>query len=239
MKKAFTLTELLVVVAVMSALTTLIVPALSGLRTAGNITNSAYEIASILQRARTYAMTHNTYVWVGFHEESASPTASANTPGNGRVLIAMAASIDGTQIFDNSATTASLPSSRIVAVEKLLCLNNVHLADLAAPAGGNNPTSLDGRPDHPYTGDSSSKFRVNSESSAQTPHPLNMLQYTFNQTVRFSPNGEASINGETDLPRIGEIGLCPTQGSRVDSSNKNVAAIQFTGAGGNVEIYRR
>jgi hypothetical protein len=37
----------------------------------------------------------------------------------------------------------------------------------------------------------------------------------------------------------GEIGLKPTHGTSIDGNNPNIAAIQFSGLGGNVKIYRR
>ena len=66
------------------------------------------------------------------------------------------------------------------------------------------------------------------------------VQYAFVKVVQFSPQGEARINNSTStysLQPAAEIGLRPTHGITVDATNP--VAIQFTGVGGNVEIYRR
>ena len=41
-----------------------------------------------------------------------------------------------------------------------------------------------------------------------------------------------------DLRRAAEIGLRPAHGTTVDTTSRNVVAIQFSGVGGNFKIYR-
>jgi hypothetical protein len=74
--------------------------------------------------------------------------------------------------------------------------------------------------------------------SESTGRPFTAQGYTFRKTVRFSPRGEAIIN-TLSPSRVGEIGIKPTRGSTVDTNNSNVVAVQFTGIGGKVNIYRR
>ncbi|HEY8966576.1 MAG TPA: hypothetical protein VIM58_09040 [Candidatus Methylacidiphilales bacterium] len=242
---AFSLMELIVVVTIMAILVVVSMPAWRSLT--GTVSSPAVQIAGALQRARTYAMTHNTYVWVGFYEQDAGRDAGdrgAGSPppyaGRGQVVLGMAASLDGTSIYDDDAAPAALPASRIVPVEKPTRLENVHLADVGAPSASSagSAPSLRARPSDPYTDTAGDAQRISSESSQATPHPMTVGGYTFYKTVRFSPSGEAVINNASDLYRFGEIGLLPTRGKTVNSQARDVAAIQFSGIGGRVQIYR-
>ena len=71
--------------------------------------------------------------------------------------------------------------------------------------------------------------------------PAPPVQYTFLKAVQFSPIGEAQVNNNNNSPqtvrrlrwnrRTQQLFLVPTPA--------NVVAVQFTGLGGNVKIYRR
>ncbi len=71
---AFTLIELLIVMAIMGLLLAISVPAISSLGNAGNTNQAVSGISLILGEARTYAMAHNVYVWVGFAQDSNAQT---------------------------------------------------------------------------------------------------------------------------------------------------------------------
>src|SRR6266481_4674852 len=111
----FTLIELLVVIAIIILVAAFIVPAFTSIKGAGDVTSAAYTIKGVLEQARTYAMANNTHTWVGFYEENttdASPTSIAPPyPGKGRVLLATIYSIDGTKIYDDTATSAPYPTT--------------------------------------------------------------------------------------------------------------------------------
>jgi prepilin-type N-terminal cleavage/methylation domain-containing protein len=105
---AFTLLELLIVIGIIALLLVLIAPAFTGLKSAGDVTSAAYTIKGVLDTARTYAKANNTYVWVGFAEENSGsnpPATSTATPAaspypNGRLVVAIVASKDGTTIYN-------------------------------------------------------------------------------------------------------------------------------------------
>jgi type II secretory pathway pseudopilin PulG len=251
---AFTLVELLVVIAIILTLTLLLAPAFTSLKPAGDTTNAAYTIKGALDQARTYAMANNTYSWVGFYEENTTATAPTSSlppyPGKGRVLTASVYSVDGTKIFDNTATSAALPPDRIKQIGKLTRLEGLHVADIGAPPSPTpNPTpqasSLAARSGLPYTENSlivppgDHYNRVSSDSADTTKFNFAAENYTFFKTVRFDPSGQAKINSTYDLRHVAEIGLRPTHGDVVDTNSPNVVAIQFTGVGGNVKIYRQ
>lgn len=227
--------ELLTVLAIISLITAVAAPSFTSVSSGYNLTNSTNTLAGALQRARTYAMAHNTYVWVGLYEENADAAAPTVVPppytGQGRIVLGMAASLDGTQIYADSASAATLPAARIAPIDKLIRLQNVHLSQIVAPSSTTEGSTL-------LTTRPVSNYSIYSSSAQTTPYPMVIGQYTFYNTIRFSPSGEVSINGSTTPQHIGEIGLQPTHGDTLEQTPPNLAAIQFTGIGGNVQVYR-
>ena len=252
----FTLIELLIVIVIIAVLLVLIVPAFTTIKGGTDVTSAAYTIKGVLDTARTYAKANNTYAWVGFYEENTTATTPTNVappyPGTGRILLAIVASKDGTQIYQDSATPASLPSSQITQIGKLVTIENIHVTDLGNPSPTPNPTpipdTLLGRPYIPYTDGSPDDHwnRINSDSSDTTKFNFTAQGYTFYKTIRFSPRGEANLPYNVASPsswsmlrRVGEIGIRPSHGTAIDLNNTNTVAIQFGGLGGGVKIYRK
>ena len=126
---AFTLVELLVVVSIMLVLMALIAPAFNAIQGGNNVSTAAYDVAGALQTARSYAMAHNTYAWVGFYEEDAGAVTPTNqTPpytGKGQIILAVVASTDG---------STDLTPAVLSPVGKIARIKNVHLADIGAPS---------------------------------------------------------------------------------------------------------
>jgi len=255
----FTLIELVGVIAIIIALTALLVPAFTSIKGAGDITHAAHTIAGVFEQARTYAMANDTYVWVGIYEENTTAAAPTNTtppyPGKGRVLLAMVAANDGTTSCQDPASTTSnrlpLIPSQITQIGKLVKMENIHITDIGPPPSPASspvpdPNSIAGRSDFPYTSGSPAfdyQNRISSDdnhsSFNKTLYPFIAQGYTFHKTVRFSPRGEASINGTYVLRRVAEIGLKPTHGTVVDLNSANVVAIQFSGVTGKCRVYRK
>ena len=254
---AFTLIELLVVVGIIGLLLVLMAPAFTTIKGGTDVTSAAYTIKGALDTARTYAKANNTYTWVGFYEEDTTATTPTNItpayPGKGRVLLGIVASKDGTKIYQDTDPAATLPAGRISQVGKLIKVEGIHLTDVGNPLPTPNPTpapdTLGARPATPYTDGSPSDDhwnRISSESSDTTKFNFVAQSYTFYKTIRFSPTGEADLPYNVPSPspwpmlrRAGEIGIRPTHGTAVDTANPNVVAIQFTGLGGSVTIYRK
>jgi len=67
---AFSLVELLAVMAVMGVLTAASTVAISSMSKAGNMNQTASSISLLLEQARAHAMANNTYVWVGFAQNA-------------------------------------------------------------------------------------------------------------------------------------------------------------------------
>jgi prepilin-type N-terminal cleavage/methylation domain-containing protein len=253
---AFTLVELLVVIGIIALLMALVVPAFTNIKSAGDTTSAAYTIKGVLDTARTYAKANNTYTWVGFYEEDTTATSPTNAappyPGRGRVLLAIVASKDGTKIYEETNPPATLPADRVTQIGKLVTIEGIHVTDVGnpspTPSPAPGPDTLGARPAAPYTDSSPSDHwnRINSESSDTTRFKFIAQNYTFYKAIRFDPTGEANIPYVVPSPspwptlrRAGEIGVRPTHGTTVDTTSPNVVAIQLTGVGGSVKIYRR
>jgi prepilin-type N-terminal cleavage/methylation domain-containing protein len=267
-EKAFSLIELLVVIAIIVLVTAFIVPAFTSIKGGGDVTGAAYMIKGVLDQARTYAMSNNTYTWVGFYEEDASQSSTnPATQGNGRVVMSMVASKDGTTVYNPNSTTNPDPldSTRLIQVGKLIKIENVHLAIFNDGLGTGE--TFDTRPaaDTSFdqaclcTNTRSSRFgEINltvpqSAPSTNTQFPFHYPlstafpgQYRFNKTLQFNPRGESSINSTYNVLRVLEVGLIPTRGTTAPTPTPspgtyggNVIAIQLTGYSGNIKVYRR
>ena len=237
---AFTLTELLVVMALIISIAGLAKPAFVSLTSSKGVGEATFKVSSALDIARAYAMANKTYVWVGFFEESVSSTTPTTSlppySGKGRVVIATVASKDGTPIFSPGDPAAVLPGNRIFPIGKIEQIQNAHLGDIGEPAGGST-TELASRPDYPYTDVENTKNRISSDSGDKTDYPFSLGGYTFHKTICFSPRGEADINSGGVLRNVGEIGILPTHGQTVAVGASNIRAVQFTGITGHVKVY--
>jgi prepilin-type N-terminal cleavage/methylation domain-containing protein len=231
---AFTLLELLIVVGIIGLLLVLIAPAFTTIKGGTDVTSAAYTIKGVLDTARTYAKANNTYTWVGVCEEDVSSTASG-CGGIGRIVMEIVASKDGT----NVATSGPIPATSLTQVGKLTKIDNVHLTKFTDGSGQPPGTTFDTRPPVTFNG---TQYSIASMANSTTPfqYPAES-PYTFSKSIQFGPGGEARVNNSANsLQPAAEIGLQPTHGATVPASiPANVVAVQFTGVGGNVKIYRR
>jgi prepilin-type N-terminal cleavage/methylation domain-containing protein len=263
---AFTLVELLVVVAIVLILTLLLAPAFTSLKSAGDVSTAAYTIKGVMEQARTYAMANNTYVWVGFYEEKASaPSTTPATPGNGRLVMSTVASLDGTTTY-GSATNGTIAAIKLRQVGKLVKIENIHLPLFAIGTGtGDTFETRPALPLEPTGGYNYARFgELNNGIPNTAPYttpfdfqypvgnPAPTAQYVFKKIFQFSPLGEGRVSNSNtyNIRRFVEIGLIqthsevvptPTSGAGTSTAtyDGNVVALQISGFGGNVKIYRR
>src|SRR5438477_10336940 len=122
---AFTLVELLIVIGIIAVLLVLIAPAFTSLKSAGDVTSSAYTIKGALDTARTYAKANNTYTWVGFYEENVANQSSPNIdqPPVGRLIMSIVASKDGTNVYGSGNGT--IDPTKLIQVGKLMKIENI------------------------------------------------------------------------------------------------------------------
>jgi prepilin-type N-terminal cleavage/methylation domain-containing protein len=164
----FTLTELLVVLGIIAAVTALSGQALRSLNTAGSTSQAASDLAGLLEYSRTYAMTHRTYVRVGF---------GANASGQTVILPIYAA--------DGSLDYAMSDLSQWLVMRKALVLQNLGVND-KLDSTGTVKTLGDGVPSQ--TNISSFTRSVGGAATS----------VQFASIIQFNPRGEAQIeDGKT------------------------------------------
>lgn len=275
-RSAFTLLELLVVIAVIVALMVLVAPAFTSIKSGTDATNAAYTIKGILETARTYAKANNTYSWIGFYEEDASqpsPSQAQDPRCNGcvgRLIMSVVASKDGTNLgadVNNSGATGTenfIDATNLIQVTKLVKIDNVHLPLFTLGTGAGD--TFDARPspspasDAPFSrfGElnglppNTAPYEATNSGLTKFPfqypvgNPVPTWQYRFRRTLRFGPTGECRINSTYDVRKIVEFGLIQTRGAVAPTPTPspgqypgNTLAVQITGFGANVKIYRR
>lgn len=118
----FSLTELLVVLCLISILAAFSIPAMSGITFSGNTRTAAVELSSVFNEARMLAVSQNTYTYVFFKEDSSKRSLDA----------LLVCSTTGINTFENSAIldldgALALRPIRSVELENTGFLPNEHL----------------------------------------------------------------------------------------------------------------
>jgi prepilin-type N-terminal cleavage/methylation domain-containing protein len=229
---AFTLLELLIVIGIIALLLVLLAPVFTTIKSGGDVTSAAYTIKGVLDTARTYAKANNTYTWVGF-------AGSLGSTVTGNVALAIVASKDGTDLGTsvNQVGTRVDITAGVTPVGKVIRLDNAHIGDTGTPT--NNGTDFESR------ATVNVNYRIGAVSIAYNSDYYFIEQGTqFDRWIRFSPRGEAVVKGgATQITQYAEVGLLPTHGTTLaattDPASGNLVAIQVSGFGGNVRIYRR
>jgi type II secretory pathway pseudopilin PulG len=245
---AFTLLELLIVVGVIGLLLVLIAPAFTTIKGGTYVTSAAYTIKGVLDTARTYAKANNTYTWVGFFEEDASQSSTNPArAGNGRIVLSIVASKDGSEVYTSvGSPPADMDSNgaKLLQIGKLIKLENMHLRTFANGTSTGEtfltrPAVPGGSPDNARIGDTSppDSLRYFHYPGAVTE---GAAQYFFRKMIQFSPRGECRPqNDNYEMRAVLEVGIQQTHGTTVpglaDPAN---CAVQLTGFSGNVKIYR-
>jgi hypothetical protein len=188
---------------------------------------------------------------VGFFEEDAS-IASTNpaTAGNGRIVISIVASKDGSNVYGSVVGPAADMDSngtKLLQVGKLIKLENMHLRTFA---NGTGAVPADTFPTRPAVVGSSPVTDAKIGDSSPNPslryfhYPANVIegqrQYKFVKMIQFNPRGEGRPqNDNYEMRTFIEIGLQQTHGTSVPAlADPKNCAVQLTGFGGNVKIYQ-
>src|SRR5438067_10305766 len=243
---AFTLIELLIVIGIIGVLLVLIAPAFTSMKGGTDVTSAAYTIEGVLDTARTYAKANNTYTWVGFYEEDVSqPSISHGSDPCigcvGRLVMSTVASNDGTMIYTgNLSSPVTLDSTKLTQVGKLAKIENLHLTTFGAPPGTPPTSPFATRPEVATASKIGDGITAPPNPYLTFYYPADGSQYQFKKVVQFTPRGEAVItNRNYTMAPVSEVGVEPTHGTTLDTNSTNPVAIQFTGFGGSVKIYRK
>jgi prepilin-type N-terminal cleavage/methylation domain-containing protein len=184
----------------------------------------------------------------------------------GRLVMSIVASNDGTNLGADPGSTATgtnnwIDPKQLTQVGKLVKIDNFHLPLFTICTPNCSGDTFDARPSlqsDPAVGYNASRFgELNGPAPNTAPYdtindgltkfpfqypvgnPPPPWQYRFRRTLRFNPRGECRINSTYDVRRVIEIGLLQTHGNAVPPPVGNLAAVQITGFGGDVKIYRR
>jgi hypothetical protein len=152
------------------------------------------------------------------------------------------ASSDGTDVGTsvNIAGARVDITNRVKPVGKVMKLENAHVGDTGTPQPSPSPA-----PEFETRASVNINYRIGAAGAQYDSDYYFIEQGTqFDRWIRFSPRGEAVVKGgDTQITQYAEVGLLPTHGTAlaaaINPASGNLVAIQISGFGGNVKIYRR
>ncbi len=234
LNSAFTLIELIVVLAVIGILVTMGSFAFLGVQSSNQFSRNVYQLADEVKFARSYALANNTYVYLGLAEvdRAQNPGATPQVAGIGRVDMGLVATKDGVR-FDST----NYKSDNLALIRPVVFLDMLHIAASlpAAVSGGM------ARPSANVTNLNSGSPLYATSFSLPLGSPLGAGQYNFLLSIPFNPQGAITINGSA--VQYVEIDLLPCVGSLspanpVSSNQGNQAALIVDGSTGAVTVCR-
>jgi prepilin-type N-terminal cleavage/methylation domain-containing protein len=176
--RAFTLLELLTVMAIISVLLVAVRPAVSSLSMSGSFTNSMNQVAQAFDLARQRAISKNTYVWVAFHEGVDNKVPYLD------VCVVESKTGTDTLAWNGSATLPSDPNFTLV--QRTARIPQLDLV----PAGQVTEAQIPSLPslnESPSDMAKTVSFRFDAAKSAWSGAD-------FDHVVEFTPSGEARIS---------------------------------------------
>ena len=206
---AFSLIELLVVLAIAGIMAALTIPALSGLQSAGSVNRAVSGISLLLNQSRSYAMAHGTYVWVGFAPDTTTE----------RLTIGVVAGTTG-QADDLSSPSTYTPINKLQYFEHFNLPNVNSLSTVAGVAANGDDIRAAAYSPSP----------LGSFTQAGGRGPVK-----FTTLLQYNPQGEATLKSNGASHWI-QIGLQPVRGTSWTGSN--VAVLQVATLTGRVQICR-
>jgi prepilin-type N-terminal cleavage/methylation domain-containing protein len=235
--RAFTLVELLVVLAIMAILIAGATLGLKGLNSSGKFNQAVDQISGILEQGRAYAVAQDTYVWVVLYE-----TSLANGPKE--VYVGAFGSNDGTDPFGWTAATVIFPpgtvtigstTTTLTQITRLYHFKGAHLQNGTLPDA---PTS----PAYPATAPAASPgypapiFQLTTQSESGPVTLSNTSPVSVYWVIQFTPTG-AARNGPNPIDSIW-LGMQPSYSQTV-LDTKNIASLKVDGLSGLTTIYRQ
>ncbi len=225
--------ELLVVISVIAILSAAGGPAISALTSSGSADQNISQLSGILEQAREYAVSQNTYVWVAFYNSTAPN-------GSSQVSVAVVASTDGTDPAGASGVSTwqtypygTVPGEGLALINKIVTLKQLNIksatqviAPASLPVVTPPVTSTANSINDGTTNNSTGLFSIQVPGSSVTS--------SFIPGVQFTPSGQAR-NSSSPVNVI-DLDLQPQKGTVNDA--KNVAVLRMNGLTGETVVYR-
>jgi prepilin-type N-terminal cleavage/methylation domain-containing protein len=226
--RAFSLIELLVVLAIMAILIAGAALSFRGINNSGKFNKAVDEISGILEQGRAYAVAQNTYVWVVLYQ---------NIPANNgplEVYIGAFTSSDGTDPF-NWTGSVTLPSPGTVGSTGTTLTQIIHTyhekgLSLQTSTLPNAPSS----PNLPASGTATPNFQYTAQSDSG-PVALSNASSVY-WLIQFTPTG-AARNSSNPVNSIW-FGLQPSL-SQTALDSHNIASVEVNGLTGVTTVYRQ
>lgn len=187
----FTLVELLAVIVIMSFVAVL---ASSVLRGSGNMNQAVLGISLSLEQARAHAMANNTYVWVGFRNDTA----------NKRVVMTAVAGSTGAADDINSVSTYA-PFSKPLSYDQLSLqsVNNLPGMETADDAVASELASFTQNvAGVAQTFSNVIRFAPSGRTAIKEGDPSHWIQVGIQQTINTSQEAAFQIAGLTGQVRV-------------------------------------
>lgn len=212
----FSLVELLSVIGIVTVVAAASLPMVASMTKAQNVNSGVQIVGGVLDQARQYAISKNTYVWVVFN------MAATNDPSD-YSSVAILASKSGADSLDWATTKLSFPgtvspASDLELVGKVRNLASVRFGDAPTVSIGSLPTE---------TAVAFATVDIDIVIAGAT--------HTFTKAIQFTPTGEARMSDA--LNRYMDLALLPLA---VPSHGEapNQAVIRVGGITGKTNIYR-
>jgi type II secretory pathway pseudopilin PulG len=240
------LIEILGVLAIMGILISLSLPAIQSERSALAFNSSVEGITGILNQARAYATSRDTYVWVAFYPFDPATLPGAADQSGEEVYVTTYASTDGTDPIQWGAGLTSVPipyvpsgstASAVVQVGRVTLFRQLHVEtqNLATsttlpgmPATLNDPT--------PPLATVSFQLAVNNPSLTLSSQALPSDEKAATLVIGFTPSGSAQVSS-SPVNSIG-LDLQPMKAAGVKNID-NLAALRINGLVGLTTVYRK
>ena len=169
-RSGFSLTELLVVMAIISLMAAISGPFVLGMLRGSQTTQDIVKLSTLLDQARQHAIARNTYVWVAYTDQSSAPQDGT--------LVVVVESRTGCDALGWTTSAVSLTGNAdLQLLGKVESLPGIHLSDAGTVTTSGAPAAAGVL--------SASQVNLQAGSGSQAK--------TFDRAIQFSPAGEARV----------------------------------------------
>lgn len=227
---AFSLVELLVVVALVGLLSVAVVPSLGSLKTSGDLRTNISKVAGIFEQARQTAVSRNTYVYVGLVSPDGARGLPSTDPNKATTYAAAYFSVDGTDVLKTDAHLDEAQST-IRPLDRVFALPQLRF-DEDLPGGNALQGTL-----IPVTAESPGTTWQIRSSNKKYAEMTSSTSIPFDRVIKFTPQGAARI-ADAPVESI-EIVMSPSKSSAVNASEQAQASvIRISGLTGKITVHQ-